>query len=271
VRAAFAALVRLVGAGPLVACGDHAEVRGVIAEAVKPITYGFGADNQWVASDLRNGKEGVEFAATFRGKREAIVTLRLFGEMNVANALAVYALCRELGVDERGVRAGLSRYRGAARRQELIGEAAGITVVDDFAHHPTAIEETIAAIRGRFPGRSVRAVFEPRSNTSRRAVFQSRFAEALANADAVAVSAVYAKENDPLRAEEMLSTDRLVSDLRASGVDAWAAADLTTFSSACRATVAAGEVVLCMSNGSFANLPRRLLARLRERVAGAAV
>ena len=93
----------------------------------------------------------------------------------------------------------------------------------------------------------------------------------MANADAVAVSAVYAKENDPLRAEEMLSTDRLVSDLRASGVDAWAASGPDDILERLSRDVAAGEVVLCMSNGSFSNLPRRLLARLRERVTGVAV
>src|SRR5262249_43927067 len=139
VHAAFESLVRLVGAGPLVACGDHAGVRDVIGGATKPITYGFAGHNAWVANDVRSSGAGVQFDASFDGKREATVALRLFGEMNVANALAVYALCRELGVDERRVREGLAGYRGAARRQELIGEAAGVTVVDDFAHHPTAI------------------------------------------------------------------------------------------------------------------------------------
>jgi UDP-N-acetylmuramate: L-alanyl-gamma-D-glutamyl-meso-diaminopimelate ligase len=272
VRAAFRSLVALVPAdGPLVGCGDHDDVRALLALAARPVTYGFGAHNDWRAADLRSVAGGARFEVMFRGRCEATVALALFGEMNVANALAVYALARELGVDERSVREGLRVYRGAARRQELIGEAAGVAIVDDFAHHPTAIEETIAAIRARFPGRRIHAVFEPRSNTSRRAVFQRRFTEALGRADSVALSAVYAKENDPLRPDEMLSTDRLVADLSARGIEAWTAPNPDAILERLAREVRAGDVVLCMSNGAFANLPRRLLGALGGTAAGAAV
>ena len=266
VRAAFRSLVDLLPSdGPLVACGDHEDVRTLLARVRKPISYGTGSHNDWQALRRRTEAMGVCFEAVYRGKREAAVTLGLFGEMNVLNALAVYALCRDLGVDEKGVLSGLAGYRGAARRQELVGESFGVTIIDDFAHHPTAVEKTIAAVRERFPGRPIRAVFEPRSNTSRRAVFQQQYADALSCADAVALSAVYGKQNDPLKPEEMLSTERLIEDLRTRGVNAWSADGPDSILPRLADEVRPGDVVLCMSNGSFGNLPRRLLESLRHR------
>jgi UDP-N-acetylmuramate: L-alanyl-gamma-D-glutamyl-meso-diaminopimelate ligase len=179
--------------------------------------------------------------------------------MNALNATAVYALCRELGVELGAVAEGLATYKGAARRQEIVDDRGGITVVDDFAHHPTAVGLTIAAIRGRFPGRRLWAVFEPRSNTSRRAVFQQAYADALANADAVALSEVFRKDNDPLKPDEMLSTDRLITDLKGRGVPAWTAAGPEEILAKLRGELREGDVVLCMSNGAFGGLPRKLL------------
>ena len=205
------------------------------------------------------------------GRARALASPPEPGRHNAANAAAAAIALFRLGYGAGPVARALAGYEGVRRRQEVVGEFGGVLVVDDFAHHPTAIEETIAAMRARYPGRRLRAVFEPRSNTSRRAVFQKRFTEALACADAVAVSAVYAKENDPLRPEEMLSTERLVADLRAKGVEAWAARDPDAILERLAHEVRAGEVVLCMSNGSFANLPRRLVQVLGERRAGVAV
>jgi UDP-N-acetylmuramate: L-alanyl-gamma-D-glutamyl-meso-diaminopimelate ligase len=266
VRAAFASLAALLPAdGPLIGCGDSDDVRALLARVGKPISYGSGERNDWQALGRTTSRDGVRFEAVYRGKREASITLGLFGEMNVLNALAVYALCRELGVDETGVRRGLAGYRGAARRQELVGEQGGVVVMDDFAHHRTAVEKTIAAIRERFPGRRLRAVFEPRSNTSRRAVFQDAYADALKHADAVVISRVYGKENDPLRPEQMLSIPRLIEDLQSRGVQAWSADGPDAILARLVDEVRSGDVVLCMSNGSFGNLPRRLLDALAHR------
>jgi len=171
-------------------------------------------------------------------------------------------MTRELGVDRAAVTDALRRYKGAARRQQLVGEAGGITVIDDFAHHPTAVRLTLDAMRKRFPGRRVIAVFEPRSNTSRRAVFQDAYAEALSGASVAAVSAVYAKPNDPLAADQMLSTDRLVADLARRHTHAWSAEGPDAILARLPDDLRPGDVVVCMSNGSFGNLPRRLLALL---------
>ena len=267
VQQAFRELAELLPAqAPVIASADYPYLGQILEEgiAAKVVWYGQQAQSGWQPRNLQVGTRTV-FDITYAGSVEACVDLGLPGMMNALNAVAVFALCRELGVDTAAVVDGLASYRGAARRQEVVGEADGVTVIDDFAHHPTAVAATLAAIGERFRGRTVRAVFEPRSNTSRRAVFQQRYAEALAGADRVALSAVYAKANDPLAADEMLSTERLINDLRAVGVEAWSEDGPEEILQRLLTEIAGDEVVVCMSNGAFAGLPRRLLAALLER------
>jgi UDP-N-acetylmuramate: L-alanyl-gamma-D-glutamyl-meso-diaminopimelate ligase len=248
--------------GPLVACQDYPHLLSAIDKAGKYrlVPYGMRAPEGWEPREIRVGPEGSEFELHWKGRREAKLRLSLVGSMNALNATAVYALCRELGVELGAVAEGLRTYKGAARRQEIVGEHGGITVVDDFAHHPTAVGLTIAAIRGRFPKRRLWAIFEPRSNTSRRAVFQQAYADALATADCVALSAVFRKDNDPLKPDEMLSTDKLIADLAARGVPAWTEAGPDEILARLRTEMRDGDVALCMSNGAFGGLPRKILA-----------
>jgi UDP-N-acetylmuramate: L-alanyl-gamma-D-glutamyl-meso-diaminopimelate ligase len=248
--------------GPLVGCVDYPHLLAAIDKAgqYRFVPYGLRCAEGWEPRAIHVGPEGSRFELFWKGRRDTTLKLSLAGAMNVLNATAVYALCRELGVELGAVADGLATYKGAARRQEIVGEAGGVTVVDDFAHHPTAVGLTIDAIRGRFPNRKLWAVFEPRSNSSRRAVFQQGFTDALAKADAVALSAVFRKENDPLKPEEMLSTDRIVADLSARGIPAWCEAGPDEILSRLRGELREGDVVLCMSNGAFGGLPRKLVA-----------
>ncbi len=265
VKQAFGAFVGLLPAGaPLVVCADDPVVQATVAKSrARLVTYGIGPGAVWRAAGIAAARSGMEFDVFYRGRPMGRrLRLGLSGRMNVSNSLAVYALCRELGVAEDAVVEALAEFRGAARRQEVIGEASGVVVVDDFAHHPSAVAATLAAMRARFDGRRLWAVFEPRSNTSRRAVFQRHYAESLAAADCVVVSAVYSKPNDPLRPEEMLSTTRLVEDLRAAGRHAWSADGPDEILARLPGELRRGDVVVCMSNGAFGNLPRRLLAAL---------
>ena len=266
VKVAFAQLVSLLAVGaPLLGCGDWPDLREVVergGSGVNFISYGSNPDNDWSIEDLRHDGATTAFDCTFRGRREERLQLSLPGRMNALNALAVYALGRELGVNRQALGAGLASYRGVARRQEVVGEVAGITVVDDFAHHPTAVAATIAAVKDRWPGRPLRAVFEPRSNTSRRAIFQQRYGAALAAADRVVVSAVYAKENDPLADHERLCTATLVAGLEAAAVPAWSADGPEAILERLLGEVESGEVVLVMSNGAFGGLARRLVEAL---------
>ena len=265
VESAFADLLTLLKRdSPLVACGEYESIRRVTERVgtSRVIWYGRDPSAEWSYRDVRNVGAETHFEALHRGFPESTLRLSIPGDMNAANALAVYAMTRELGVDRAAVTDALRRYKGAARRQQLVGEAGGITVIDDFAHHPTAVRLTLDAMRKRFPGRRVIAVFEPRSNTSRRAVFQDAYAEALSGASVAAVSAVYAKPNDPLAADQMLSTDRLVADLARRHTHAWSAEGPDAILARLPDDLRPGDVVVCMSNGSFGNLPRRLLALL---------
>jgi len=137
-------------------------------------------------------------------------------------------------------------------------------VIDDFAHHPTAVAGAIAAVRARNPGRRLVAVFEPRSNTSRRRVFQREFGDALAAAPVVILSAVYEKPNDPLPQSERLSTDELLGDLTGRGVDARVLPSPEAIAEHLGKVARAGDVILVMSNGAFGGLPRLLLETLGQ-------
>ncbi len=265
VKGSFRKLAELLPDGsPLVGCVDYPHlleaVRGV--GRGRFVGYGEGEGGDWQLGPVTVGEKGTRFAPLYRGRKQAELVVGLVGAMNALNALAVTALWKELGLDEGALAEGLAGYRGAARRQEIIGEAGGVVVIDDFAHHPTAVAASLAAIRERFPTRRIWAAFEPRSNTSRRAVFQQRYTEALAAADCVALGAVYAKPNDPLSADEMLSTDRIVADLAAAGTKAWTADGPDEILERLLLEVRDGDVVVAMSNGAFGGLPRRLLAAL---------
>jgi len=265
VKSAFSKLAAIVPReAPLVCCADYPDLLDAVGQTgpARVIPYGSSASARWRPGRLDATADGSRFEVELDGHAVDALQISVPGRMNVLNGLAVYALCSELGVDAEAVKRALRSFRGAARRQEVVGEAGGVTVVDDFAHHPTAIAATIEAMRARYPRRFLRVVFEPRSNTSRRNVFQGRFTDALAAADAVVLSAVYAKENDPLRADEMLSTDRIVTDLMAAGRPAWVADGPDAILARLVTEVREGDVVVCMSNGGFGNLPRRLLAAL---------
>ena len=185
--------------------------------------------------------------------------------MNVANALGVYVLLSAFGVSGDEIANGLRSFKGVVRRQQVIGEAAGVTVVDDFAHHPTAIGVTLEAIAERFPARRILAAFEPRSNTARRNVFQNGFAAAFDKASRVYLGPVYFKENDPIAPNERLETGALAQAISARGPHAIACASNDEILERMIADAGAGDVALFMSNGPFDGLKERFLAALKSR------
>jgi UDP-N-acetylmuramate: L-alanyl-gamma-D-glutamyl-meso-diaminopimelate ligase len=166
----------------------------------------------------------------------------------------------ELGVSLDEAAASLYGFRGIKRRQELRAEVAGVSIFDDFAHHPTAVRGSIAALRSRYPGRRIVAVFEARTNTSRRRVFQEAYGDALAGADLVVLPRV---DEAPIysatgEVTEFLAVDDLVSDLRSRGVDARAEDDVEGIVQSLALACRPGDVILVMSNGSFENIWERL-------------
>jgi len=207
------------------------------------------------------------FTVRHRGRVDCRLAVRQPGAINARNALGAYVLARVLDVPAAEVAEALSGFTGVARRQELVGEFGGVTVIDDFAHHPTAVAGVLAAVRGRYPDHRLWALFEPRSNTSRRRVFQKEYVSALAAADRVLIGQVLHKSTDVIAPLEMFSPDELVADLRSGGSHARAASSAAEIARIVAAEARPGDVVLMMSNGDFGGLRRLLVSALRERPA----
>jgi UDP-N-acetylmuramate: L-alanyl-gamma-D-glutamyl-meso-diaminopimelate ligase len=263
VKSAFAKLLVLLAPGaPLIACGDFPHVLDVARDTpARLVRFGVGEANVWRVADLRDDGRA-RFTVRENGRAVCDVSLRMAGAINARNALGVLLLARECGVAFADAAGALAEFRGVARRQEVVGEGRGVTVLDDFAHHPTAVAETIAALRLRYPGRRLRAVFEPRSNTSRRRVFQREFADALAAADEAVLAAVFAKTGDPIPVEERLDPSEIVADVNARGTSARLIDGVPAIRDYLLTTSAPGDVVVIMSNGAFGGLPRLVAAGL---------
>jgi UDP-N-acetylmuramate: L-alanyl-gamma-D-glutamyl-meso-diaminopimelate ligase len=229
--------------------------------------YGISTEKlSWGATEIECDDAGTYFNVRQDGEVVARAFLPLFGTFNVENATAALATVATLGVSIEEAVDALSTFGGVKRRQELRGEQRGVAVIDDFAHHPTAVRGSIEAMRQRFPGRRVIAVFEPRTNTSRRAIFQNDYARAFDAADAVFVQAV---SDQPIYSAtgpvtERFSAQRLACDINERGVTARCLESVQEIVEQLVAECRAGDVVLCMSNGAFDDIWRRLLDALRD-------
>ena len=182
------------------------------------------------------------------------------GRHNVLNVLAVLASLSSLGIDRQMLKAALPDFAGVKRRLEVIGEFGGITVVDDFAHHPTAVAETLRAARGRFPGRRLVAAFEPRTNTSRRRIFQQDYVQAFKEADLLLVREPPDLWKVP--EEDQFSSVQLAAELEAQGQRARYFLDTDSLLEGLLTEATSGDIILVMSNGSFDNLIPRLIHAL---------
>jgi UDP-N-acetylmuramate: L-alanyl-gamma-D-glutamyl-meso-diaminopimelate ligase len=257
------------GDGAIVAAVNHEVVRDVIRDAACPVVgYGIGAEGgpAWRAAGLDVEAEGSAFVVERDGAQPVPVRVPLFGGFNVENALAALATLDVLGVPLEESGPALARFQGVKRRQEVRGEARGVLVLDDFAHHPTAVRGTLEAVRARYPGRRIVAVFEPRTNTSRRAVFQASYREAFDDADRVVIAApppgpIYSATGE---VTEFFSAPRLASDLCARGLAAEAIDGVDRIVERLASTCRPGDVVLVMSNGAFGNIWDKLLTVLDQ-------
>jgi UDP-N-acetylmuramate: L-alanyl-gamma-D-glutamyl-meso-diaminopimelate ligase len=190
------------------------------------------------------------------------ITLPLAGGHNVANALAVWAAARRDGIPAAEAAAALARFHGVKRRLEELGTARGVTVVDDFAHHPTAVEKTLTALRQRYPARRVVALFEPRSLTAGRRFFFEPYRQAFAGADRVLFAPTF--HNGRLAPEERLDFAALAAALTAAGIPTDLCADNGALLRQALAEAREGSVLVTMSSGSFEGMPHQLMAALRE-------
>jgi UDP-N-acetylmuramate: L-alanyl-gamma-D-glutamyl-meso-diaminopimelate ligase len=270
VQDAFRRLLALLPEGaPLAVAADFPHARAVVGK--RPGTISFGlitTDAEWRATHLRDNGTETLFDVIYRGTTECTVRIPQPGGINARNALGVFVLARALGLRTAEILPGLATFRGVARRQEVVGTLAGITVVDDFAHHPTAVDGAIAALRLRYPKRRLWAVFEPRSNTSRRNLFQHEYVTAFAAADEVIIGGVFQKQTDQVSESELFSPEQLVTDLHARRVHARAIAEVDTICATLAEEARSGDVILLMSNGSFDGLRQKLVAALGVRRPG---
>ena len=264
IRSSFEEFVRLLPReGILVACADWPAVMETAEKAhCRVITYGLDIGADWKAEDITPSLTDTSYIAVSRRGLRVPVSIRAPGRHNVLNSLSVLALCHGLGLDLKGVIRGLKNCRGVKRRQEIRGEVKGIAVIDDFAHHPRAVSETLQALRDRFRDRRLVAVFEPRTNTSRRAVFQEAYAEAFHAADKVMIRAV----PDPEKAPEgdRFSSQRLVEDLKSRGRDAHFHVDASSIIKGIMNDLRERDVYVILSNGPFEDIHERLLQSLRK-------
>ena len=264
IRLAFRRFVNLVPRrGLLLLGGDNAEALALAGRAhCRVETFGVTDGLDWQAHDLQVSGVSTSFSVRRRGAPIGVFTVPLLGTYNVRNALAALAVGAAVGVDTDTLAAGLRLFKGVRRRMQLRGTAAGVSVYDDFAHHPTAIAETLAGVRTAFPGRRLWGIFEPRSATSCRRIFQSEFARALGAADVVVLPAVF---RSTLPEGERLSVPQLVSDLKAGGVDARHIPEVGEIVKVVSRESREGDVVVVMSNGGFDDIHQKLLAALQQR------
>ena len=255
IQLSFRRFINLIPrSGLLLANGDDANVASLLECTHCPVNR-FGLNDGLQAMGLQYSADGSRFAV---GDTEYAIPMH--GELNVRNALAVIGVARYCGLTTAEIQSGFSTFKGIKRRMEVRGEAKGVTVVDDFAHHPTAISETLKALRERFPGRRVWAIFEPRTNTTRRAVFQGELVSALVEADQVVVAQIAGLEQIP--ANERLDPGRLMSELRATGTAAKYLPGVDAIVDYATEEVNEGDVVCILSNGGFGGIHEKLLGAL---------
>ena len=260
VRLAFRRLVNLVPRNGMLLLGaDSPHAAGLIAHAVSPVqTFGTSDEATWQASAIEHADGVTRFTVRRGGEPFGQFESPLLGLHNVRNALAAIAVGGHIGLRPSQLAEGLSTFKGIRRRLETIGVRRGVTVIDDFAHHPTAVRETLAALRTGYPSRRLWAVFEPRSNSSCRRVFQDDFAVAFSAADEVVIAGVFRS----LPESERLSVERLVDDLRRQGQRARHIPDVDGIVRAIVSEHSDGDIVVFMSNGAFGGIHQKFLQAL---------
>ncbi|MCA1959382.1 MAG: UDP-N-acetylmuramate:L-alanyl-gamma-D-glutamyl-meso-diaminopimelate ligase [Desulfomonile sp.] len=265
IKEQFRSFVRLIPPnGRLIANLDDAEVADVAAAATVEVE-GYKAERpaEWTVKEAITTTSGMEVTFARNGREAARGTLPVTGFHNVLNALAAVAVAAGEGVSPGNALSRLESFRGVKRRQEVVGEEAGVTVIDDFAHHPTAVKVTCSGIRRRYPNSRLVAVFEPRTNTSRRAVFQTAYVSAFSDADLIVLREP--RDVEAIPEADRFNSTRLAADLRNESKQAWAFGDTDGIVAFLSTELHYGDVVLIMSNGSFDGLVGRVLAMLKER------
>ncbi len=261
IRLAFTRFVNLIPRRGLLLLGaDNAEALALRLRAhCRVETFGLADGADWQAHDLKVASGSTTFSVRRGGTPAGTFELPLLGAYNVRNALAAIAVGSAVGLSIDTMAASLRAFKGVRRRLQHRGTVRGVAVYDDFAHHPTAIAETLAGVRSAYPDRRIWAVFEPRSATSCRRVFQSDFARAFTHANRVIVPAVF---RSSLPDAERLSPELLVQELKGSGIDARYIPHTDDIVNSIARESRDGDLIIVMSNGGFDNIHQKLLTAL---------
>jgi len=268
VETAFKRLVNLVPRrGRIIAFDSGESVERCIAKAFCPVErYGSKTEKGWKISNLQFGPERTRWRVVLDGKGWAELEFSLAGEYNVWNATAAAALASASGIDIGDIKNALSTFRSVKRRLEVKAQVNGITIIDDFAHHPTAIVGTLTALRSRYPGSRLWAVLEPRSNTMRRNVLQNALAHSLAVADEIVIAGVF--KSDAIPQSERLDLMAVSADLQNQGRRARIVSGADGIVATIAPELRSGDVVAILSNGGFDGIYEKLPARLKALAGG---
>lgn len=260
----FRRLVNLVPRrGRILIWGESPELSETVAKAFCTVeTFGLTPECDWYAGDILWQDSATEFRVAYHGSEVTRIRIPVAGKHNVLDALAAVALAYGRGVECEAIEKALATFQGVRKRMEIKGEANGVLVVEDFAHHPTAIRLTLEATRTRWPGRKIWAAIEPRSNTMRRKIFQQVLPDALAIADAVLIGPV--NRAQLLGEEERLSPEQIADSLLERGRPAKAFESADEIAEYLEANAKPGDLVIVMSNGSFEGLSGKLLEKLKS-------
>ena len=257
IKTSFKHFIRLIPRnGLLLANGDDKNLAPLLKVTHCPVKrFGLDEGNAVQAFNIRYGPTATEFEIpSFK------FHTNFLGELNVRNALAVVACAKHFGLKNHQIQSAFDTFKGIKRRMEVRGIAGGVTVLDDFGHHPTAIRETLRALRIKYPQQTLWAIFEPRTNTTRRNVFQSELASAFDDADSVVISQIARLEL--LSPEERLNPEKLMADLRSSGKEAAYLPDVESIVNHVAKSAQGGHVVCVFSNGGYGGIHGKLLERL---------
>ncbi|MGD1087958.1 MAG: UDP-N-acetylmuramate:L-alanyl-gamma-D-glutamyl-meso-diaminopimelate ligase [Verrucomicrobiota bacterium] len=260
IKKSFSHFIRLIPQnGLLLANGDDVNLAPLLNVTHCPVKrFGLGENNSVQAFNLKLAPTASEFEIpSFK------FHINLLGELNVRNALAVIAAAKHCGLSNKQIQSAFDTFTGIKRRMEVRGIAGGVTVVDDFGHHPTAIRQTLRALRIKFPREKIWAIFEPRSNTTRRKIFQAELANSFADANTVIVSEVARLEQ--IAPDERLNPEKLMQDLEAAGKNAAYLPDVDSIVAHVAKNAQGGDIICVFSNGGFGGIHGKLLERLGRR------
>ncbi len=265
----FSRLMNLVPGNGRLICGIDSPVVGEVLDQMRGKlyttveTFGLSEDAKWQARDIEFTSDGTRFQVYCSGVKWAEFTTNMIGEFNVRNCLAIIIAADAWGISKEKIQEAFDTFKSVKRRMEIRGIERGVTVIDDFAHHPTAVDETLKALRQRYADNRLIAIFEPRSRSSRLSIFEEKYRAAFSHADRVIIAGVFNPE-DARTYGDVMNVERLVANITSDGKNAITLADADAIVEHLAPQLQDGDVVAVMSNGGFGAIHEKILNVLKE-------